>query len=241
MCTVTIIPKGETDFVLTSNRDEAPNRISLMPEIYSINSVRMMMPKDKMSGGTWIGVSDMKRMVCLLNGGFKFHERLASYRMSRGVVVTDILASKNILDTIETYNLKNVEPFTIVIVEWITNLKFMELVWDGNQKHFKDLPLEPKIWSSSTLYSDTMKNERLNWFEEFKSKTELNSLNTLQFHKTAGIGNDDYGVIMNRHFVKTTSITQVEKTSDVIKMSHENLQNNTSSTSIFVHTLIVNE
>ena len=36
MCTVTIIPKGKNDFILTSNRDEAPNRTSLPPDFYAI-------------------------------------------------------------------------------------------------------------------------------------------------------------------------------------------------------------
>ena len=58
MCTVTIIPKGDNDFVLTSNRDEAPQRISLAPKVYTIDDTRLLFPKDKLSGGTWIGVSE---------------------------------------------------------------------------------------------------------------------------------------------------------------------------------------
>ena len=46
-----------------------------------------------MAGGTWIGLSDKKRLVCLLNGGYEIHEREASYRVSRGVIVKEVLKS----------------------------------------------------------------------------------------------------------------------------------------------------
>ncbi|RLD29772.1 MAG: hypothetical protein DRI75_01955 [Bacteroidetes bacterium] len=241
MCTVTIIPKGNNDFILTSNRDEAPNRTSLAPDIYTIKGTKMMFPKDELAGGTWIGVSEKNRLICLLNGGFTCHERKADYRMSRGVVVNDLLASEDVVASIEDYNLNDIEPFTLVIVDWNVSLKLFELVWDGQQKHFKVLPLEPKIWSSSTLYSQVMKKERLQWFEDFKIANELHSASLLNFHKTAGNGNADYGVVMDRHFVKTTSITQVEKIEDVVKMRFNNLQSNTASVKTFKLQQTVNE
>jgi uncharacterized protein with NRDE domain len=241
MCTVTIIPRGKNDFILTSNRDEAPNRTSLAPEIYSIKNTSMLFPKDELAGGTWIGVSEKNRLICLLNGGYKCHERKAEYRMSRGVVVNDLLASDEVVSSIEDYNLNNVEPFTLVIADWNTNLKFYELVWDGTEKHFSALPLAPKIWSSSTLYNDAMKQERFQWFESFKRENKLDASTLLNFHKTAGHDNEDYGVIMDRHYVKTTSITQVEKTQDFVDMRFNNLQSNTVSKKTLKLQQIVNE
>jgi Transport and Golgi organisation 2 len=233
MCTVTIIPKGKNDFVLTSNRDEAPNRTSKAPDIFTINKVKLLFPKDEMSGGTWIGVSDKNRLVCVLNGGFTKHERKSSYRKSRGMVAKDYLISNAIQTTLEDYNFNDIEPFTMVIADWNEGLRFYELVWDGLQKHFMEWPLKPKIWSSTTLYSEAMRQERLDWFEDFKIRNELNATTLLQFHKTAGTGNEDYGVIMNRGFVKTTSITQVEKNDHVLNMHYENLQNKIVTDTVF--------
>lgn len=241
MCTVTIIPKGKNDFVLTSNRDESPNRTSLAPDIYLVEGTKMMFPKDELAGGTWIGVSEKNRLICLLNGGFICHERKADYRMSRGVVVNDLLASEDVVASIEDYNLIDIEPFTLVIVDWNISLKLFELVWDGQQKHFSALALEPKIWSSSTLYSKAMKKERLQWFEDFKIANELHSASIVNFHKTAGHDNKDYGVIMDRDFVKTTSITQVEKKEDVVEMRFNNLQSKNTSVKIFKLQQSVNE
>lgn len=241
MCTVTMIYKGKNDFVLTSNRDEAPNRISLAPEIYEMNGTKLMFPKDVISGGTWIGVSEKNRMVCVLNGGFEKHNRQSIYRLSRGVVANDILIAEFIKPFISAYNLIDIEPFTMVIADWNSRLKFYELVWDGEAKHFSELPLEPKIWSSSTLYSSEMKKERNAWFENFRSQQILDAKTLLEFHKTAGKNNVDYGVIMDRGFVKTTSITQVKKTAEKIEMLYENLQTQLVSTSQFNLTQTVHE
>ena len=241
MCTVTIIPKGENDFVLTSNRDEAPNRVSLSPDLYFVKNTKMLFPKDEKAGGTWIGVSEKNRLICLLNGGSEFHKKKDNYRLSRGVVVTDLLASEEIVTAIETYNLQDVEAFTLVITDWNKSLQFFELVWDGTQKHFSNLPKEARIWSSATLYSKPMKEERKQWFEDFKKENELTSAKALQFHKKTHIDNTDYGVIMDRGIVKTTSVTQVVKTKESISMTFENLQTNTKSSAIFPITETIHE
>ena len=223
MCTVTIFYKGNNDFVLTSNRDEAPNRRSIPPKVYNENATAMLFPKDELAGGTWIGISEKNRMICLLNGGFTKHKRKDSYQFSRGVIVKDLLASDTIEDAINNYNFKNVEPFTIVIADWNAKLQFFELVWDGDTSHFNKLPSETKIWSSSTLYSDEMKVKRHRWFEDFKNDNELTSKSVLHFHSNE-TDNKDFGIVMNRGFVKTTSITQVEKSKDTLSMNYFDLQ-----------------
>src|SRR5690554_7226187 len=83
MCTVTFIPKTKGDFILTSNRDEAPGRKTFAPEIYQEEGVQLMYPKDAVAGGTWIGLSGKKRAVSLMNGGFVSHIRKPYYRKSR--------------------------------------------------------------------------------------------------------------------------------------------------------------
>lgn len=239
MCTVTIIPIGNNDFVLTSNRDEAPDRVSLVPDFYTIDNTKLLFPKDK-KGGTWIGISEKNRVVCVLNGGFVKHEQQVSYRKSRGIVANDFMISDDIVATIESYDLENIEPFTIVIADWNSSLKFYELVWDGKYKHFIALPFDSRIWSSSTLYAEGMQRERQQWFENFEALTELNANTVLEFHSTTDTNNMDYGVVMNRSFVKTTSITQVEKQDNVISMRYENLENKLVTTKTFNLPQVVN-
>lgn len=240
MCTVSVFYKSDKDFVLTSNRDEAPNRTALHPDNYQVNSTSVLMPKDELSGGSWIGASSKSRVVCLLNGGFVIHKRVIPYRKSRGVVVNDFLqmeASKELYN----YNFSNIEPFTIVFVDWNIDLKFIEVVWDGKIAHIKNLELSSHIWSSSTLYNANQKAERLGWFNSFKSEESINASTLLNFHKTAGKGNLDYGVVMDRTSVKTTSVTQVEKTGDIINMQFEDFNTGKISRKIFKLTSVLND
>ncbi len=241
MCTVTIFPKGDNGFVLTSNRDEAPNRVALPPDFYTLNKTEMLLPKDSLSGGSWIGASDRNRVLCLLNGGFIKHEREVKYRQSRGVVVIDLLEVEDMEASVKSYNLDGVEPFTLVMVDWNEGLQFYELVWDGLEKHFSKLSLKPRIWSSSTLYSEDKKQTRWEWFNEFKSENELTKETVLEFHKTAGSGNKDFGVIMDRGFVKTTSVTQVEKIDNRVTMRFENMNTSEIYTKTFNLLEAVNE
>lgn len=88
----------------------------------------MLYPKDELSGGTWIGVSEKNRLVCVLNGGFEIHERKASFRKSRGIVANDFMVAENISAHVEAYNFNSIEPFTLVIADWNRTLKFHELV-----------------------------------------------------------------------------------------------------------------
>ncbi|KAA1245547.1 NRDE family protein [Aquimarina sp. RZ0] len=233
MCTVTLIPTQENNFILTSNRDEAINRKTLLPEFYQVNNTRMLFPKDAVAGGTWIGVSDKSTMICLLNGGFKIHERAASYRQSRGVVVKDLLSADHLEKAIMGYNYKGIEPFTIVAANWQSDLIFYEIVWDGKEKHFRELEKETHIWSSSTLYTDEMKAIRREWFRAFEQDVFLTQDTLLGFHKNAGVGNKNIDLRIDRGTLKTRSVTQIVKNEEELSMRYEDLQCNEVNTVVF--------
>src|SRR5690606_11933033 len=126
-------------FILTSNRDEAGSRNTIPPDFYRENDVDLLYPKDKVAGGSWIGISSRLRVICLLNGGFEDHQRKPSYRLSRGVVVKDLLVAPELVEAINAYDYHNIEPFTIIAADWQRGLDFIEFVWDGEEKHIKHL------------------------------------------------------------------------------------------------------
>lgn len=224
MCTVTFIANNHQDFILTSSRDELPERQTLAPKVYTENGANLVYPKDVLAGGTWIGASSKKRMVNLLNGAFKPHKRNPPYRKSRGVVVKDILLFENLLNGVAEYDYEGIEPFTIILVDWENGLKLYNLVWDEQELHFKEFSLAPQIWSSSPLYSAEMKKEREAWFDAFIKKSNIDSSQLIKFHKTAGNGKKEENLIMDRGFIKTVSLTQIIKKGDSVKMNYENLQ-----------------
>jgi hypothetical protein len=95
-----------------------------------------------------------------------------------------------------------------VTVEWKDELTLGEFVWDGAKKHRKLLSIGAQIWSSSTLFGPAMRDTRKNWFEDWKRQGEFSPESILKFHKTAGVGDDDVGVVLKRQKVGTVSITQ---------------------------------
>lgn len=225
MCTVTLIASKSSpgDFILTSNRDEAAERKTIPPRNYSENGTTMLYPKDETAGGTWIGISGHERLICLLNGGFENHVREEKYRKSRGVVVKDLLAVVDVDREIEKYDFRNIEPFSIILVEWKRDLRFLEFVWDGSVKHLKELDLKSHLWSSSPLYTPEMKELRITWFKEFSRSADPSAENLWEFHHTGGVGNKNLDLIMDRGFVKTKSITQVVKQGVILRMIYEDL------------------
>lgn len=226
MCTVTLVPilDEKNGFILTSNRDEATERETTAPNYYFLNSKKLLFPKDEVGGGTWIGVGETNRVICLLNGAFEPHKRAESYEKSRGLVVMEFLASEDLKTLFSEYNFSRIEPFTMIIVDFEEQLEFTELVWDGKKKHLQKLELTTHIWSSSPLYTSEMKDERHEWFFKFKKEGELSASRLWEFHHTAGTGDKNKDLIIDRGFLKTRSITQVEKTSKKLIMRYEDLE-----------------
>lgn len=222
MCTVTYLPLNNNDFILTSSRDVPFSREkSSFPKKYKEDNVELFYPKDGRAGGTWIGTSNKQRLICLLNGGFKNHKQNDLYKKSRGIIVKDLLKANDITNEFKRIDLQHVEPFTLIIIEWKGNLMLFEFVWDGLEKHLKTLPQEPRIWSSSTLYSDRMKEMRMQWFSDWRLSQAFDQKSILEFHHKAGVGDPKIDVIMKREKVGTVSITQVTRKEKHLIMDYE--------------------
>lgn len=231
MCTVTLIPvpAAEKGFILTSNRDEAPGRKTLPPQVHTEGGIKMAFPKDAVAGGTWIGVSEHQRLICLLNGGFEDHIRETPYRKSRGVVVKELLAVSEIDKALEEYHLEGIEPFTLIMVNWQKDLQFLELVWDGKDRHINYMSLREHLWSSTPLYNPEMREKRKTWFNKLRNASDLSSAELWKFHHKAGEGDPEVDLIMDRGFIKTQSITQIENTFGRTRLLYEDLSAKTIS------------
>lgn len=225
MCTVTFLPLEDGDFIFTSSRDEQKDRETLAPKCYRENGVHLLYPKDVRAGGTWIVVSEQKRLVCLLNGAFVSHVSTGNYAYSRGLVVKNILLAAHAETYIHDVNLENVEPFTLILLDWGKENVKIELVWDGVEKHIQEIDDAPRIWSSSTLYSDAMKEERQQWFQEWLLENKIDSQEAiLEFHNDDSKGTAETAINMKRSYIETVSITSVLKKSDALTMSYQDFK-----------------
>jgi len=238
MCTVTYLPISNNEFILTSSRDVPFSREkSLVPKKYVEDGITLFYPKDGKAGGTWIGTSSKERLICLLNGGFKNHDQKEFYAKSRGLIVKELLKMDDLVRACEQIELDQVEPFTLVIVEWNRSyesintiskkkskqLRLTEFVWDGKSKFLKKISQKPQIWSSSTLYTDVMKDMRRVWFNDWRDKYEFNKRNILDFHLKAGVGDENIDILMKRPAVGTVSITQVSNINEHIKIDYREI------------------
>jgi hypothetical protein len=198
MCTVTYIPLS-SGFFLTSNRDEKKIRLKAdEPKWYAFASGQIMMPKDGNAGGTWMALHENGNAMVLLNGGLTNHHPAPSYRKSRGLIFLDVFDHPQPIAAFEQINLNKIEPFTLIIRQ---QKYLFEAVWDGSEKTLTECDLlQPRIWSSATLYGPDVVARRKEWFDAFiKNNGTVDANHILNFHHFAGDGDKTNDVLMNRN------------------------------------------
>lgn len=232
MCTVSFIPLEE-GFVITSNRDEKIQRETIPPQIYKHTNQLLAYPKDHIAGGTWIAISNQNKAAVLLNGGFEKHIQKNNYIKSRGLVLLQSFAMELNIDAIYHLNLDGVEPFTLLMIEFKNELKFHELVWDGVQKHFKELDTTlPAIWSSVTLYTKENRRERSNWFKNWiQINKQSDDKKIFEFHTAKHSNELSNNVIMKSdNSLQTLSISQIKYWKGEISLTYFDLSTKDTKT-----------
>ena len=239
MCTLTYLPLENDHFIITTNRDESTLRpAALAPQILQRASGSILCPIDGKAKGTWVAASETGVTACLLNGAFEKHTPTGNYRMSRGKVVLEVFDYECIDTFIEAYNLENIEPFTLVLLESKQHLQLTELRWDGSQKYVQVLDAGiPHLWASATLYAPEVIAKRKQWFAAWLSRTpEFTQENIVHFHKTAGEGDPENDLLMQRgQQLRTVSITSVLSGHAASEMHYEDLMNRQVVTQTLTH------
>jgi hypothetical protein len=210
MCTVTFVALKDR-VLITSSRDEKVMRQPAdLPEAHQLSSGKILFPKDRQAGGTWVAMHNNGNVMVLLNGAFKAHTPQPPYRKSRGLVFLDILNSDSPVDMFDEIDLSNIEPFTLII--WQQG-NLWENRWDGRDKY--SIPLiteQAKIWSSVTLYDEEVIAKRRKWFSKWLKTQQFKSAEqVMAFHEFGGDGDERNDLRMNRDGItKTLSITCME-------------------------------
>lgn len=211
MCTITYLPVSSADFLITQNRDERLLRPrAIFPSKELRQGKELLFPKDPLAGGSWIATDQQQRLVCLMNGAFEQHIPEPPYRLSRGQVLLDAAAADSPQKFIESYELHEIEAFTILFFQLNKALPILELKWDGHTKHIREYdPRQAHIWSAPQLYSKEEQELRKGWFAKWlQSSPAFTGQNILNFHLNAG--NEDVGqsLLFHHELARTLSITQ---------------------------------
>lgn len=226
MCTLTYIPKND-GFILTSNRDEAKSRkVASFPKYKSIEGQKVLFPQDGDAFGSWIATSK-ERLVNLLNGAWEKYNHQPPYRKSRGIVLLDSFKYADFKGFSLEYDFDNIAPFTIVCLDFKSQLSIKVLRWDGKETSYESLdPQQAHIFSSAPLYPESIRMERENLFADFlKTKKQITVADMVDFHQFGG--NENAPIKLDEsHFVHTISITSVEKKANELCMQYHDLIQN---------------
>ncbi len=249
MCTLTFVPLENNNFILTSSRDEQKSRKnSELPSFTEINNTKILRPVDGDAGGSWIGITNKNRTLCLLNGAFQRHTRNTPYRKSRGIILIELLAAKSEKE-IESYDFDKIESFTLIWIEQkddsvsLTEYRWVE---EENKLYKKIIDTNfAHIWSSATLYTSEIAEKREEWFEEwtefyFRKGQKLDTISQILWHFHVKGGEKQNAtpreqILMDDPQGGTVSLTQIishfgeKATKDKLTMKHYNLNTLKSS------------
>ena len=221
MCTLSYLPLKKGFFVV-NNRDESPLRAAtFQPEPMEIDGVKIMAPIDATVKGTWIGINEAGRMVCLMNGAFENHVKKPLYRKSRGKVTLEFLTNIDAIACFEASDFHEIEPFTLIIIDQ-ENIKVFR--WDEVKKHVEILDKDvPHNWSSSTLYEQKVAESRAEYFLSNIQMFIEQKEKIIAWHKDEI--QDSPKIILDRPQVKTISITTIHHNGTNFEMVFHDLVN----------------
>lgn len=214
MCTVSYIPL-KNGYILTSNRDENPDRSTMLPQQQQLsNGETIVAPIDASKRGTWIATNTKNKTACLLNGAYIKHQRSLPYKRSRGHYVIEAFMHYTFSKFVMRVDLDKIEPFTLVFIE---NETLQVLVWDGNKKHYNTLDSNtPQLWSSSTLYTEEEHQKKELFLKNTLNRSSPDKTQLLNIHGLK----ENTPFILNRPHTKTVSIAQVTAVDNSITLDY---------------------
>lgn len=224
MCTVSFVPVND-GYVFTFNRDEKPERYT--PNFISQEQLGykdIWFTKDSKAGGTWFAADSLGNVIMLFNGAFAKHEKQPQYVKSRGVILYEMTAAKEMQQHFVNSCLQGIEPFSVILFE---NNNLFRLTWDGMEKHTTQLLKEAAyIFSSATLYSDTIQEMRRKWFASYlQLQPQVNSRSVMDFHREYKSDDRENGLIIERDAgCCTLSISQAVIQDNKLLLKHHDIR-----------------
>ncbi len=145
--------------------------------------------------------------------------------MSRGKVFLQVIANPKPVRYFDRSDLFSVQPFTIVMME---QGNLYECRWDGEEKFFRQLRnSRPHIWSSATLYSQQVMQQRERQFASFLNGTPHPTQDEiLHFHQSRDDSGRGVDIFLQDHgSFRTVSIASILLVHDRASMRYLDLTN----------------
>lgn len=220
MCTLSIVRGAESAdqplLTLIMNRDELRGRASsLPPEIRLINGVRLLMPVDAESRGTWIAVNQHAVIFALLNANPEHTVPPAPARRSRGLIIPDLASCTSLSAAVamaRTLDARAFSPFSLVMFDrsHTACLRSDGASLVAEPTHGTPLPA---VWSSSGLGDHRVISPRARLFEQTVGAAcgpSQARAAQAEFHRHSWPHAPELSVAMSRADARTVSRTRIE-------------------------------
>ena len=196
-------------FTLWHSRDERRSRgVGIPPLVEHGSGVSWTSPRDSDSGGTWVGINTCGVSVGIANLFTGGAPRAPGRKVSRGLLVRQLLDSPSILQVerrIRSFDLVPYEPFTLVSLA--TGRAPVILRWDRSELA-PVAPLGPVLLVTSAGGNRSIEEGRARLFEPAGSTALDPEQIELLYRRPPS--NDDAAVCVHRPEVSTVSLSRIE-------------------------------
>ena len=207
MCTIAWLPRTD-GFTLWHSRDEHRSRgVAVPPLVEHGNGVGWISPRDSDSGGTWVGVNSFGVSVGIANLFVDGRPVPPGRKISRGLLVEQLLDSPSTLQVerrLRAFDLEPFEPFTLVALE--AGRDPFILRWDRSSSAAV-APLGSHLLVTSAGGSRSIEERRIHLFAPGEQGMTADTIEQLY---RVPPGSEPASVCVHRPDVMTVSLTRIE-------------------------------
>ncbi len=210
MCTLTVVPLALGAVRVAFNRDESRTRAAgLPPLVQQFENRAAVLPRDPLSGGTWIAVNDAGLALAVLNVNLPDRDRSAPKPpRSRGEVIPTLLECDSpsaALAACERLNYCEFAPFRLVL---IGGGLVADVRWDSREPMVMSRLVggKPLLFTSSGLGDHLVEGVRRDLFDQmFMDGSHTWESAQHAFHRHKWPGREHLSVNMARDTARTVS------------------------------------
>jgi len=217
MCTIAWLPRAD-GFTLWHSRDERRSRgIAVPPLVEHAKGIGWISPRDSDSGGSWVGVNNAGVSVGIANLFVDGRPVPPGRKVSRGLLVEQLLDSPSVLQVerrVRDFDLEPFEPFTLIAVE-AKRHPFI-LRWDRSTPRVIE-PLGPHLLVTSAGGSRTLEERRMQLFGADNPGLTTEAIERLY---RAPPDSEMASVCVHRPDVMTVSLTRIEVGDRLVSLTY---------------------
>ena len=227
MCTLTLVPLGNTRVRLGFNRDESRSRpAALSPQRRRYGRRTAILPVDPVSDGTWVAINDAGLVLALLNvnhpGAVACGSPLNKRSRSRGTIIPSLLSCGTIdeaLDQLIELPAREFARFRLIL---LGERDVVEVVSDGERlwRERRVFLTGPRLWTSSSLGDHLVEEPRRELFLRHFARPGNWAAQQDAFHRHRWPDEPHLSVCMRRADACTVSYTFLERDESTAHMTY---------------------